>query len=50
MKNVLIFILGGAVGSLVTWKLVEGKYKKLADEEIASVVGRFKDKKRRTSL
>ena len=37
MKRVLIFVLGAAAGSLVTWKLVENKYKKIADEEIASV-------------
>lgn len=44
MKNVLIFVLGAGVGSLVTWKLVEVKYKKLADEEIKSVVDRFKQR------
>lgn len=44
MKNVLIFVLGAGVGSLVTWKLVEEKYKKLADEEIKSVVDRFKQR------
>ena len=37
MKKVLIFVLGAAVGSLVTWKFVEEKYKRIADEEIESV-------------
>lgn len=37
MKRVFIFMLGAAAGSLVTWKIVEEKYKKIADEEITSV-------------
>lgn len=37
MNKVLIFMLGAAVGSLVTWKLVEEKYKRIADAEIESV-------------
>lgn len=37
LSKVLIFVAGAAVGSVVTWKLVEAKYKKIADEEIASV-------------
>ena len=44
MKNVLIFVLGAATGSVITWKLVEQKYKKIADEEIASVKERFKNR------
>ena len=34
MKNVLIFLSGAAIGSVVTWKIIEKKYKDLADEEI----------------
>ena len=44
MKNVIIFSVGVGVGSLLTWMIVRGKYKKLADEEIKSVVDRFKNK------
>lgn len=44
MKKVLIFVLGAAAGSLVTWKIVEEKYKRIADEEIESVIKRFNDK------
>lgn len=44
MKNVLIFIGGAGIGSLVTWKLLEKKYIDLANEEIDSVVERFKEK------
>lgn len=44
MNKVFIFTLGAAVGSLLTWKLIEKKYKDLADEEIASVVERFKER------
>lgn len=45
MKNILYFVLGSAIGSVVTWKLIEKKYKDLADEEIASVVETFKAQK-----
>lgn len=49
MNKVVIFVagagIGAGIGALVTWKLVEEKYKKLADEEIASVVEHFKGKK-----
>lgn len=44
MNKILIFGLGAAVGSLLTWKLLEVKYKKLADEEIKSVVEHYKEK------
>lgn len=37
INKILIFAAGVAIGSAVTWKLVKDKYKKLADEEIASV-------------
>lgn len=33
----MIFVAGAAVGSLVTWKIVETKYKAIADKEINSV-------------
>lgn len=41
MKNFIIFVLGAGVGSVVTWKLLEKKYKKMADEEVASVKETF---------
>jgi len=44
MKNILIFLSGAAVGSVVTWKLLEKKYKNIADEEIKSVVDTFRKK------
>jgi len=45
MKNLLYFVAGTAVGSIVTWKLIEKKYKDLADEEIESVKETFKNRK-----
>ena len=48
MKNILIFIGGATIGSVVTWKLIEKHYKDLADEEIASVIDTFKRKYERT--
>lgn len=45
MKNkVLFFVLGAGVGALVTWKFVEEKYKRIADEEIESVIEYYKRK------
>lgn len=35
--NALMFVLGAAAGSLVTWKILEKKYQKIAQEEIDSV-------------
>ena len=37
LSNVLFFAVGAAVGSLVTWKLVKGKYEKITCEEIESI-------------
>ena len=45
MKNLLCFVTGAAIGSVVTWKLIEKKYKDLADEEIESVIETFKNRK-----
>ena len=37
LLNVLMFTVGAAVGSAVTWAVVRERYKRIADEEIASV-------------
>ena len=47
MKNLLFFVAGAAIGSFATWKLIEKKYKDLADEEIESVKEMFKNRKQR---
>lgn len=44
MKNVFIFLAGAAVGSVVTWKVVEKRYRDLADEEIESVKETFRNR------
>ena len=49
MNKLFIFVLGAAAGSLVTWKIVEEKYKAIANEEIASVVEQFKNRAELTS-
>lgn len=41
MNKFFIFVAGAIAGSLVTWKMAKDKYKKLADEEIASVKETF---------
>ena len=46
MKNVIIFAVGAGVGSLLTWMFIKDKYKQIADEEIESVVQRFKDRRK----
>lgn len=49
MNNKLIgaigFVAGAAIGSLVTWKIVETKYKRIAEEEIASVNALYSGKR-----
>ena len=47
MNKIFIFCLGAASGSLLTWKLIEKKYKDLADEEIASVVEYYRENESR---
>lgn len=37
MKHFVTFILGAAVGSLVTWKIAKTKYEQIAQKEIDSV-------------
>lgn len=37
MKNISIFAVGALIGSLVTWKCVKDKYKKIADDEISEM-------------
>ena len=41
MNKLFIFGLGAAAGSLLTWRLLDKKYKDLADEEIKSVIEHF---------
>lgn len=37
LNNIIIFTVGAAIGSAVTWKLVKKKYERIAQEEIDSV-------------
>lgn len=41
MTKFFIFTVGAAIGSVVTWKLVKGKYERIAQEEIDSVKETF---------
>lgn len=50
MKNVLIFLSGAAIGSVITWKIIEKRYKDLADEEIESVKETFKTRNERPTV
>lgn len=43
LLNVLIFTVGAAVGSAVTWKIIKTKYEQLAEEEIGSVRKEYVD-------
>lgn len=42
--NVLMFAVGAAIGSAVTWKVVKTKYEQIAKEEIESVKEAFADR------
>lgn len=44
MGAIIAFVAGAAIGSIVTWKLVDKKYKVIADEEIESVREVYKRK------
>lgn len=44
MNKLIIFGLGAAVGSLLTWRILDKKYRDLAEEEIESVVDYYKMK------
>lgn len=41
IKYGLVFVLGAAAGAVVSWRILEPKYKQIADEEIESVKERF---------
>lgn len=41
--GVIMFAVGAAIGSAVTWKLVKTKYEQIADEEIQSVREEYAD-------
>lgn len=44
LTGFLLFVLGAGVGAFATYKFVEQKYKRIADEEIESVKEAFKKK------
>lgn len=46
MNKVIIFVLGAATGTLVTWKILDKKYRELAEEEIKSVEEYYKSKEK----
>lgn len=35
--NIMAFVMGGAIGALITWRYIKAKYETLAQEEIDSV-------------
>ena len=42
MKAVISFVVGAAIGSLLTWKFAKDKYERIAQEEIDSVKEYYK--------
>lgn len=46
LSELFIFILGATFGSVVTYKIVEKKFKDIADEEIESVKENFKQREK----
>lgn len=45
LSNVIMFAAGAAIGSVVTWKLVESKYRQFANEEIAAMKAHYRKKR-----
>ena len=44
LKNTIIFTVGAAIGSVVTWKILKTKYEQIANEEIESVKEVYREK------
>ena len=44
MNKLIIFVLGATAGSLLTWKILDKKYKQIADEEIEAIREHYKKK------
>lgn len=44
LSNILMFAVGAAIGSVVTWKLVDKKYAQIAQEEIDSIRDFYADR------
>ena len=47
MNKVIMFTLGATIGSLLTWKFIEEKYRKIADEEIEAVREYYKSREQK---
>ena len=47
--NLIIFTVGAAIGSAVTWKIVKDRYEKIVQEEIKSVKEVFSDRFNRSN-
>lgn len=50
IKNSLFLIAGAAIGSFITYKVVEKKYKEISDEEIASVKQMYERKMEKVEI
>lgn len=44
LSNIVIFAVGAAIGSAVTYKIVKNKYERIAEEEISSMREYYKGK------
>ena len=50
VNNIIVFTMGAAVGTLISWKILEKKYKQIADEEIESVKNSYRTRKAELQL
>lgn len=48
--NLIYFVTGSAIGSLVTWKIIKKKYEQMAQEEIDSVKKVFSKKNEESDI
>lgn len=44
LNNIMIFVAGAGIGSLVTWKILEKKYEQIVREEIEAAEEYYRDK------
>ena len=50
LNNVLMFAAGAVIGSVATWKFVEKKYERIAQEEIEAVKEFYREREERCDL
>lgn len=50
LNNILTFVAGAAIGAVATWKFVEKKYERIAQEEINAVKEFYREREERSDM